>query len=288
MTFYFAMTNSWSLLYDEIYGDETMTDDKINITTGVGNTASTVTTNYSLNTDDIDNISINTAECPEGITNVPLSSAIDDKINITSAGSTDSITSVGSTDSWIYESPDGGKTVTRRGITSDPMDKEVITGDYFGDNYAYVDFTNDGAPYTQTFLADNDDTAAHHFVPVSYGGGTVTINTTDGDKKKPSIEDNTVRKYKEDESIKALQDYISTTYGGHYTSKENNVQTLDLIESVGDAESFCRSNAIKYLSRYDKKGQAKRDILKALHYSLLLYHFSGQLKETTTRGYETF
>ncbi len=46
--------------------------------------------------------------------------------------------------------------------------------------------------------------------------------------------------------------------------------------------------AIKYLSRYDKKGQAKRDILKALHYSLLLYHFSGQLNETPTRGYETF
>ena len=104
----------------------------------------------------------------------------------------------------------------------------------------------------------------------------------------PGIETDNPRKYKEDESIKALQDYISTTYGGHYTSKENNVQTLDLIESVGDAESFCRSNAIKYLSRYDKKGQAKRDILKALHYTLLLYHFSGQLNETTTRGYETF
>jgi len=108
------------------------------------------------------------------------------------------------------------------------------------------------------------------------------------DTPTPGIESDNPRKYKEDESIKALQDYISTTYGGHYTSKENNVQTLDLIESVGDAESFCRSNAIKYLSRYDKKGQAKRDILKALHYTLLLYHFSGQLKETTTRGYETF
>ena len=108
------------------------------------------------------------------------------------------------------------------------------------------------------------------------------------DTPTPGIESNNPRKYKEDESIKALQDYISTTYGGHYTSANNDVQTLDLIESVGDAESFCRSNAIKYLSRYDKKGQAKRDILKALHYSLLLYHFSGQLNETPTRGYETF
>ena len=126
-------------------------------------------------------------------------------------------------------------------------------------------------PLEQNFLADNDDAAAHHFTTPT-----------------PGIESNNPRKYKEDESIKALQDYISTTYNGHYTSKENNVQTLDLIESVGDAESFCRSNAIKYLSRYDKKGQAKRDILKALHYSLLLYHFSGQLNENPTRGYETF
>ena len=114
------------------------------------------------------------------------------------------------------------------------------------------------------------------------------IDTSNFDTPAPGIESNNPRKYKEDESIKALQDYISTTYGGHYTSDNNNVQTLDLIESVGDAESFCRSNAIKYLSRYDKKGQAKRDILKALHYSLLLYHFSGQLNETPTRGYETF
>jgi len=117
---------------------------------------------------------------------------------------------------------------------------------------------------------------------------TLNINIPDVEIPTPGIQKDCTRKYKEDESIKALQDYISTTYGGHYTSKENNVQTLDLIESVGDGESFCRSNAIKYLSRYDKKGQAKRDILKALHYTLLLYHFSGQLNETQTRGYETF
>ena len=129
----------------------------------------------------------------------------------------------------------------------------------------------DDYPSAFTTFSDNDDAIAHH----------VTTPT-------PGIQKDCTRKYKEDESIKALQDYISTTYGGHYTSDNNNVQTLDLIESVGDAESFCRSNAIKYLSRYDKKGQAKRDILKALHYSLLLYHFSGQLNETQTRGYETF
>ena len=154
------------------------------------------------------------------------------------------------------------------------INQDYIAGeDVNADTWPHAETLNinipDDMPGSFTTLSDNDDAIAHHI-------------TT------PGIQKDCTRKYKEDESIKALQDYISTTYGGHYTSDNNNVQTLDLIESVGDAESFCRSNAIKYLSRYDKKGQAKRDILKALHYSLLLYHFSGQLKETTNRGYETF
>ena len=156
----------------------------------------------------------------------------------------------------------------------DGLENDVVyAGDTLGSSgYDTLNISlPDDYPSAFTTLSDNDDSIAHH----------VTTPT-------PGIETDNPRKYKEDESIKALQDYISTTYGGHYTSKQNNVQTLDLIESVGDAESFCRSNAIKYLSRYDKKGQAKRDILKALHYTLLLYHFSGQLNETPTRGYETF
>ena len=97
------------------------------------------------------------------------------------------------------------------------------------------------------------------------------------------------QKYGEDKGIADLKDYVSSTYSGHYTNGSSNVQTLALIHSVGDAESFCRSNAIKYLSRYDKKGQAKRDILKAMHYCLLLYYFSGNTNEDLTQhGYETF
>ena len=98
------------------------------------------------------------------------------------------------------------------------------------------------------------------------------------------------QKYQEDKGIADLKDYVSSTYRGHYTNKNSDTQTLDLIHSVGDAESFCRSNALKYLSRYDKKGSAKQDILKAMHYCLLLYYFSGNTKEpeyTNTR-YETF
>ena len=120
-----------------------------------------------------------------------------------------------------------------------------------------------------------DDVYAHHFP------GTDT-------KPEPNLKYKS-QKYEEDSGIKDLKDYISSTYSGHYTSDQNNTQTLELIQSVGDAESFCRSNAIKYLARYDKKGQAKRDILKAMHYCLLLYYFSGHTNnETPTRGYETF
>ena len=141
---------------------------------------------------------------------------------------------------------------------------------------------SDETPFKQNFLADNDDQAAHHFGDVD----PLYAHHFPG-KPQPDLNFNP-HKYQEDEGIKDLRDYISSTYSGHYTSDQNNTQTLDLIQSVGDAESFCRSNAIKYLARYDRKGQAKRDILKAMHYCLLLYYFSGQTHETPTRGYETF
>jgi len=95
-------------------------------------------------------------------------------------------------------------------------------------------------------------------------------------------------KYEEDKTLKEIRDYLSGTYQSHYTSKESKTQTLDLIESIGDAEPFCRSNAIKYLSRFGKKnGKSKLDILKAIHYCILLYHFSG-LHKKPSNNYETF
>jgi hypothetical protein len=81
-------------------------------------------------------------------------------------------------------------------------------------------------------------------------------------------------KYNENEILKEVSDYISQTYRGHYSV--GNVQTLDLIDSVGDAEAFCRSNILKYASRYDKKGTARKDILKIIHYAVLLCHFNDK------------
>ena len=112
---------------------------------------------------------------------------------------------------------------------------------------------------------------------------TVNVNMPGLEKPEPQKTKPTW-KYHEDLTIKEIEDYITRTYSAHYSSK---IQTLDLIESVGDAEAFCRSNILKYASRYDKKGSAKMDIMKIIHYAILLYHFSGQNNEIET-PYETF
>lgn len=95
-------------------------------------------------------------------------------------------------------------------------------------------------------------------------------------------------KYHEDVILKEIREYLGGTYRSHYASPESKTQTLDLIEGIGDAEPFCRSNAIKYLSRFGKKeGKSKQDILKAIHYCILLYHFAGLCNENS-QPYETF
>ena len=83
-------------------------------------------------------------------------------------------------------------------------------------------------------------------------------------------------KYSEEKILKELSDYISGTYNAHYSAGNDKIQTLDLIDACGDAEAFCRSNILKYASRYDKKGTARRDIMKILHYAVLLMHFNDK------------
>ena len=83
-------------------------------------------------------------------------------------------------------------------------------------------------------------------------------------------------KYNEEEIVKELLDYIRGTYRQHYSAGDDKIQTLDLIEACGDGEAFCRSNILKYASRYDKKGTARRDIIKILHYAILLMHFNDK------------
>ena len=108
------------------------------------------------------------------------------------------------------------------------------------------------------------------------GSSSTTDTMTDTTNK------NGFWKYEEDKTLKEIEQYLVSTYHSHYTSEQSKTQTLDLIESIGDAEPFTRSNAIKYLSRFGKKnGKSKQDILKAIHYCILLYHFAGLHKNKT-------
>lgn len=107
---------------------------------------------------------------------------------------------------------------------------------------------------------------------VDFGCDRVVI--TD-ESKPPTGKDATFWKYNEGKILREVEAYLSSTYKGHYVGEQTKIQTLDLIESIGDAEAFCRSNAIKYLSRFGKKeGKNPKDLLKVIHYAFLLYHFS--------------
>lgn len=84
-------------------------------------------------------------------------------------------------------------------------------------------------------------------------------------------------KYNEEEIVQELLEYIRGTYKKHYAANDQNLQTLDFIEAAhNDGEACCRDNIMKYVSRYDKKGAARRDILKILHYAVLLMHFNDK------------
>ena len=108
------------------------------------------------------------------------------------------------------------------------------------------------------------------------------INTIDTMDNMITESKTTPWKYNEEEILKELLEYIRGTYNQHYSAGDDKIQTLDLIEACGDGEAFCRSNILKYASRYDKKGTARRDIMKILHYAVLLMHFNDKNAQRET------
>ena len=117
-------------------------------------------------------------------------------------------------------------------------------------------------------------------VPIDCFGSGDNISFDLPTPSKPQT--NSKQKYSEDVIIKELKDYITRTYDQHYSAGDDKIQTLDLIEACGDGEAFCRSNILKYASRYDKKGTARRDIMKILHYAVLLMHFNDKNAQSET------
>ena len=134
--------------------------------------------------------------------NFPVKNTEPDDNIVISTGSTDSVTFVNSDtiDFSTVELPDG------MSINQDYISGENDYDGVYGDTWPHAETLNikmpDDMPSSFTAFSDNDDSIAHLVdEPVSSG-----------------IEDTSTRKYKEDESIEALKNYISTTYGGHYTS----------------------------------------------------------------------
>ena len=86
-------------------------------------------------------------------------------------------------------------------------------------------------------------------------------------------------KYNEDKILKEVENYVTGTYHGHYCGDQDgyaDIQTIDLMAAKKLATGFCQANILKYGSRYgDKDGRNKRDLLKVIHYAMLLLHFDG-------------
>ena len=85
-------------------------------------------------------------------------------------------------------------------------------------------------------------------------------------------------RYNESKYLKELTDYVDQTYGQHYVAKE--IQVIDIWESLESLDTTARDTAIKYLCRYGKKdGKNRKDLLKAMHYIILMMYAEDKLQE---------
>ncbi len=178
------------------------------------------------------------------------------------------------------------------GNTADPKFNDGL--DY---EDMYTDMESGGSVTFHTDLSDIDDQYSHHFSFPSYADMTpdeanLHINATspyndgwtqqaykDMIMEKRETKRNHQYKYHEIEIMDDIEEYVSSTYNGHYTGKEHefrNVQTIDLMAARDIASEFCQANVLKYGSRYGSKdGKNKKDLLKVIHYAMLLLHFDG-------------
>ena len=158
-------------------------------------------------------------------------------------------------------------------------------------------YENDGLDYevdlfdgaSADYMADVDEQRAHHFTNAnsSYNDGWTReyhqkeLEKMDLDFYEPMR--NHQYKYHEEEILKDIEEYVSKTYQGHYTGTKHEfrkVQTIDLMAARDIATGFCQANILKYGSRYgSKNGRNKTDLLKVVHYAMLLLHFDGHYGE---------
>ena len=164
------------------------------------------------------------------------------------------------------------------------IDMSVGAGNtaYEDDGLDYeIDLTNGAsADYN---MSDIDDMYYHHYTNANspYNDGWTQEYHQEQLDKMTKTDHNF--KYHEDEILKDIQEYVSRTYQGHYTGTKHQfrkVQTIDLMAARDIATDFCQANILKYGSRYgSKNGKNKTDLLKVIHYAMLLLHFDGHYGE---------
>ena len=161
------------------------------------------------------------------------------------------------------------------------------TNRYDNDGLDYeVDYMSSSADYYDQYMADVDDQRSHHFTNANspYNDGwTQEYHQEQLDKMNYKPQYAHFYKYHEEEILKDIEEYVSSTYKGHYTGKSHefrNVQTIDLMASKELAAAFCQANILKYGSRYgNKDGKNKKDLMKVIHYAMLLLHFDNHYGE---------
>lgn len=80
-------------------------------------------------------------------------------------------------------------------------------------------------------------------------------------------------KFNEKKLIEEFQKYIDSTYDSHYS--KDRFQATEFIIDGGHGTGFCVGNVLKYAQRYGKKGtkgDARKDLMKVLHYALIQLH----------------
>ena len=146
---------------------------------------------------------------------------------------------------------------------------------------------------TFLFLIMNDKTQTEYTMSMNEHTGMIDLNKNEINESMPphghsdleylvnnskmNETKNHLWKYNEDKILKDVEDYVTSTYHGHYCGDEedyDDIQTIDLMAAKKLAAGFCQANILKYGSRYgDKDGRNKRDLMKVIHYAMLLLHF---------------
>jgi hypothetical protein len=147
-------------------------------------------------------------------------------------------------------------------------------------NLSNQDFwEEDGISLTGNPNASPDMLVLGSRLPGGMGNDHLTLNSPYTFNLNMSESKNHLWKYNEDKILKDVKDYVTSTYHGHYCGDEqgyDDIQTIDLMAAKKLAAGFCQANILKYGSRYgDKDGRNKRDLLKVIHYAMLLLHFDN-------------